>query len=111
MPLDDHEQRILAEIERRFYEEDPDLAHKVRNIDRREQRGIRLPIAGIVVAALVILASFTSQTYVALAGFALLVVSATALVQALRARIGGSETSNASDIVDRIRRMRRFRRR
>lgn len=111
MPLDDHEQQILAEIERRFYEEDPDLAHKVRNIDRPSRHGIRLPIAGIVVAALVILASFTSQTLIALAGFALLVVSATALVQALRARLGDGRGSDSSDLVDRIRRMRRFRRR
>lgn len=111
MPLDDHEQRILAEIERRFYEEDPDLANKVRNIDRPGRLGIRLPVAGIVVAALVILASFTSQTYVALAGFALLVVSATALVQALRARLGGDRPADPAEIVDRLRRMRRFRRR
>ena len=29
MPLDDHEQKILAEIERQFYEEDPELARAV----------------------------------------------------------------------------------
>ena len=28
MPLDDHEQKILAEIERQFYEEDPELARR-----------------------------------------------------------------------------------
>jgi hypothetical protein len=32
MPLDDKEQEILAEIERQFYEEDPQLAHAVKNI-------------------------------------------------------------------------------
>ncbi|HSG78675.1 MAG TPA: DUF3040 domain-containing protein, partial [Acidimicrobiia bacterium] len=31
MPLDDREQRILEEIERQFYQEDPKLAETVRN--------------------------------------------------------------------------------
>ena len=30
MPLDDREQRILEEIERQFYQEDPKLAQTVR---------------------------------------------------------------------------------
>ena len=32
MPLDDREQKILAEIERQFYEEDPELARAVDRI-------------------------------------------------------------------------------
>lgn len=86
MPLDDHEQRILEEIERQFYEEDPALANAVRNIDRSGRFGVRLPLIGVVVGVLIILASFTSQTLIALGGFVVLILSATALVHGIRAQ-------------------------
>lgn len=86
MSLDDREQQILSEIERQFYEEDPSLARAVRNIDKPRRFGIRLPIAGLVIGAVVLLAFFTVQTIVALAGFAIIVASATALVYELSDR-------------------------
>ena len=86
MSLDDREQQILSEIERQFYEEDPSLARAVRNIDRPRRFGLRLPIAGLVVGAIILLAFFTVQTIVALAGFAIIVASATALVYELSDR-------------------------
>ncbi len=49
MPLSDREQKILAEIERHFHEEDPALARAVRNIDRNPRTGLRLPLIGAVV--------------------------------------------------------------
>ncbi|MGH8874479.1 MAG: DUF3040 domain-containing protein [Acidimicrobiia bacterium] len=90
MPLDDREQRILAEIERQFYEEDPGLARAVRNIDRPGLRrlGIRLPIAGLIAGALLLLFTFTTSEVVALVGFVIMVLSATALVHSLRTRGG-----------------------
>lgn len=90
MPLDDREQRILKEIEDRFYEEDPDLAHTVRSIERSaaSPRNLYLAIAGLVVGIGLTLATFTISEYVALAGFVLMVVSGTALVQVLRRRAG-----------------------
>ena len=45
MPLDEREQRILSEIERRFYEEDPDLVDTVRSIEKTA--GSKLPIRTI----------------------------------------------------------------
>jgi hypothetical protein len=87
MPLDDHEQRILDEIERQFYEEDPDLALAVRNIDRSGRFGVRYPLVGLVVGMIVVLASFTSSTPIAIAGFVLMVASATALAYGIRNRI------------------------
>lgn len=81
MPLDDREQRILAEIERQFYEDDPDLVQAVKNIDRSRGIGIRLPLVGLIGGLAIVVAFFTSQTLVALAGFTLMVVSATALAQ------------------------------
>ena len=46
MPLSDREQKILAEIERHFYEEDPALARAVRNIDRNPRTRSATPVAG-----------------------------------------------------------------
>lgn len=92
MPLDDREQRILKEIEDRFYEEDPDLAHTVRSIERSaaSPRNLYLAIAGLVLGIGITLATFTINTYVALGGFVVMVVSGTALVQVLRRRAGKS---------------------
>jgi hypothetical protein len=85
MPLDDKEQEILQQIERQFYEEDPDLARAVRRIERPSRVGVRLAILGVI-AGLAIVIAYVSVTWVAVGGFALLVASATALVNALRAR-------------------------
>lgn len=85
MPLDDKEQRILEEIERRFYEEDPELARAVKKIERPSRIGVRLALLGVVIG-LVIIIAYVSVTWVAAIGFALLVASATALVNALRLR-------------------------
>lgn len=87
MSLDDREQQILAEIERQFYEEDPSLAKAVRNIDRSRRFGVRLPTAGLVVGVVVVIAFFTINTFIALAGFLVMVLSATALVYELSDRV------------------------
>lgn len=85
MPLDDKEQKILEEIERRFYEEDPELARAVKKIEKPSRIGVRLSILGVI-AGLAIIIAYVSITWVAAIGFALLVASATALVNALRLR-------------------------
>jgi hypothetical protein len=85
MPLDDNEQRILKEIERQFYEEDPELAHAVRRIERPSRVGVRLSLLGVILGLVVVIA-YVSTTWVAVGGFVLLVLSATSLVDALRAR-------------------------
>jgi Protein of unknown function (DUF3040) len=86
MPLSDREQKILAEIERHFYEEDPALVRAVRNIDRKRRVGLRLPLVGVVLGLAVIGVTFTSSTILAVVGFAVLVVSASFLVHAVKAR-------------------------
>ena len=109
MPLSDREQKILAEIERHFHEEDPALARAVRNIDRNARTGLRLPLLGAVGGLIVIGATFTSSTWLALVGFALLVVSATFVVQAIRARGEGS-TDDDDETSPRRKIHRRFKR-
>ena len=49
MPLSDHEQRILAEIERRLLEEDPKFAHQVGSSFRAHlARRLKLAVAGFI---------------------------------------------------------------
>ncbi len=86
MALDDHEQKILAEIERQFYEEDPELARAVRQIAKPSRVGVRLAMVGVVAGLAIVIAFFASNTIVAFVGFVLLVGSATALTNGLRAR-------------------------
>lgn len=85
MPLDDREQKILADIERQFYEEDPELARAVKSIDRASSRArARLAILGVVAGLATILIFFATNTIVALLGFAVLVVSATVLAPEIK---------------------------
>ena len=85
MPLDDKEQKILAEIERQFLEEDPELARAVRRIERPTRVGVRLSAVGVA-AGLAIVIAYVSTTWIAALGFALMVASATSLVHGLRAQ-------------------------
>ena len=90
MPLDEREQRILQEIERRFYEEDPDLAHAVRSIEKSagSKRSLYLSVGMLIAGIALTLTTFAFNQWLALAGFIVMVVSGTALVQALRRRAG-----------------------
>lgn len=99
MPLDDKEQRILEEIERQFYEEDPELARAVQRIEKPARVGARLSVLGIILGLGVVIA-YVSVTPIAVAGFVLLVVSATSLVSALRLRDWRSENSEERDTAD-----------
>jgi len=99
MPLDDKEQRILAEIERQFYEEDPELARAVQRIEKPSRVGARLSLLGII-AGLAIVVAYVSVTWLAAAGFVLLVASATSLVNSLRLRGWRSESSELHDTAD-----------
>ena len=97
MGLNDNEEKILAEIERQFYEEDPELARAVKNIEKPSRVGVRLALLGVIVGLAVVIGFFTSNTIVAFVGFALLVGSATSLVTGLRARGAHSTPPDASD--------------
>lgn len=96
MGLNDNEEKILAEIERQFYEEDPELARAVKNIEKPARVDVRLSLLGVVAGLAVVIGFFATNTIVAFLGFALLVGSATALVTGLRAR-GSQLTPPAND--------------
>lgn len=95
MPLNEHEQKILDEIERRFYEEDPVLASAVRTITPRRRFGLsaRSAIVVLVLGVGMLAGAFTRSPIglvVAVAGFVLMVWSATTLVQGFKRRPPGS---------------------
>lgn len=96
MPLDDKEQRILAEIEKQFYEEDPELARAVEKIERPARIGVRLSLVGVILGLAIVIA-YVNSTWIAVAGFAILVASATALVNALRLRGWRHERAESED--------------
>jgi len=86
MPLNDHEQKILEEIERQFRAEDPDLVRAAtsRPPTRFATRSVRLLIVGVVVGFLFMIATFSFNTIIALIGFVVMVGAATGLVQVLK---------------------------
>jgi hypothetical protein len=90
MPLDDREQRILEEIERQFYEDDPKLAETVRtaNLASASGRHLKWAALGLLGGVALMLVFFTSQTLVALAGFVLMVLSVAWIIAIVRHRSG-----------------------
>jgi hypothetical protein len=90
MPLDDREQRILEEIERQFYEDDPQLAETVRTAGLASATGGRLKWAllGLLGGVVLMLVFFTRLTPVALVGFALMVFSVAWIAVIARRRAG-----------------------
>lgn len=85
MPLSDHEQRILEEIERRLQEEDPRLAQTVSRASAHAHgvRRIRLGALGLLVG-FVMLLLFAFSVWVAIGGFALMLASAMLIYHNLR---------------------------
>lgn len=85
MPLNEDEQRILEEIERQFYEEDPDLARSVASASLRSRLRPhrRLAIAGFIIGLVVMLASL-KIVWVATLGFILMLASAGWLAMTFR---------------------------
>jgi hypothetical protein len=99
MPLDDKEQKILEEIERQFYEEDPALARAVQRIERPNRFGVKLSVLGVL-AGLAIIVYFISVTWIAAGGFVLLVISAASLAQSLRVRGWDSHEPEPQDYLE-----------
>lgn len=85
MPLNEEEQRILEEIESHFYEEEVvDSGEEALLYSSRVATVV--PVGLLAMGMLVVLIFFTSRLLIALAGFVVMVVAATFLVQGLRAK-------------------------
>jgi Protein of unknown function (DUF3040) len=88
MPLSEHEQRILAEIERRLLEEDPKFAHQVGSSFRAHLgRRLKLAVAGFVVGLIIVISStFFESVAVGVAGFVLMLCCVFLFVRTMRRR-------------------------
>ena len=88
MPLSEHEQRILAEIERRLLEEDPKFAHQVGSSFRAHLgRRLKLAVAGFVVGLIVVISStFFENVAIGVAGFVIMLACVFLFVRTMRRR-------------------------
>ena len=92
MPLSDHEQRLLDEIEQALYAEDPKFAAAVRSARTRSRtrRSIALGVLGVIAGlALVLVGLFTTVIVLSVVGFVLLVGACGFIAQTLRGRDRG----------------------
>jgi hypothetical protein len=73
VPLSEHEQRVLEQIERSLYADDPKFAATVRGIDPRIQQRRRYIRAGVLAcagAAVVVAGFVVGHSQIAVGGFA-----------------------------------------
>lgn len=89
MPLSEHEQRLLDEIEQALYAEDPKFASSVRAARRpsRLRRSVLLGVLGVVVGlGLVLIGLLANLVFLSVIGFVLVVGCAAWQVQVIRGR-------------------------
>ena len=86
MPLNEHEERILHEIEQGFYDHDPESARRIESttLDTYLARNCRWAAVGFVVGLIILLAAFASSWIVGVFGFVIMLASAVMLIQNLR---------------------------
>jgi len=87
MPLSDHEQRILAEIERRLLEEDPKFAQQVgSSFQVHLARRLKLAAVGFVLGLVVLVVGFVQSVALGVAGFIVMLIAIFEFVRTLRRR-------------------------
>ena len=89
MPLSDHEQRLLDQIEQALYAEDPKFAASVRSVRARSRtrRGAVLCALGVLAGlALVLVGLITNLIALSVIGFVLVVGACGYAVQLVRGR-------------------------
>jgi hypothetical protein len=85
MPLSDHEQRILEEIERRLAEEDPRLVEQVARTTLSSHLARRIRLAALAfLAGFVAMLFFAISIWWAVVGFGAMIFSALAITRYLR---------------------------
>lgn len=99
MPLSEHEQRLLDQIEQALYAEDPKFASAVRSARTRSRgrRSLVLGAAGVAAGLALVLVGLVANVIVlSVFGFVLLVASAAYAAQLLRHRMPAVETEHPS---------------
>lgn len=91
MPLSDHEQRLLEQIEQALYAEDPKFATSVasRKMRSHPRRKLALAVVGAIAGLAMVAAGVTVHPVVIVLGFVLAVVSCTLAVRVVRGPTGG----------------------
>lgn len=95
MPLSEHEQRLLDQIEQALYAEDPKFASAVRSARTRSRtrRSVVLGAAGAVVGlALVLVGLISTVIALSVVGFVLVVAGTGFAVQSARHRTSTPDT-------------------
>jgi hypothetical protein len=99
VPLSEHEQRILEQIERSFYEHDPVLAGKVSHerADRRAGRRCRWGLLWFAGGLALLLATFSTSLVLGALGFLIMLGSSIYVERHVRlvARAGWAELSGS----------------
>jgi hypothetical protein len=98
VPLSEHEQRLLDEIEQALYAEDPKFASSVRSArrHRRFRSSVLLGVLGVLVGlGLVLVGLLTTIIALSVIGFVVLVAAFAYGVQSLRHRRSGTSSSDS----------------
>lgn len=100
MPLSEEEHRILQEIEKNFYENDPEFATRVKSetVYRHAGRNIKWALLGFVVGLAMLIFTFTASVVLGSIGFLVMLGSAVIFEQNLR-RMGKAGWSDISSSV------------
>jgi hypothetical protein len=94
VPLSEEELRLLEQMERALVEEDPKLASTLRGTSLRRSARRRAILAGFVFAigiTVLMTGAITQRWYVGLAGFVIMLASATVALGSIRGHQGGAE--------------------
>jgi hypothetical protein len=78
VPLSEHEQRLLDQIERALYQEDPKFASTVRQTDLRshmKRRLLRAALVMVVGFGLLLAGAVTQEPVIGIAGFGVMVLA------------------------------------
>ena len=109
MPLSEHEQRILEEIERRLAEDDPKLVEQVGRTDLYTHLSRRIRLAAIAfLLGCVLLLLFVVSAWIAAIGFVTMIGSALMIYRYLgqlgrdQIRAMQSEGSSFSGLIGRL---------
>lgn len=97
MPLNEEEQRILQEIEKTFYESDPEFADRVRSetVYKHAGRNLKWAALGFIAGLVITVATFTISTILGGFGFLVMLVSAFFFERNLR-RVGRASLRDLS---------------
>ena len=101
MPLSDNEQRLLEQMERALYAEDPKFASAMRGAARRSGTGRRLVlgIAGVIAGLVLLIVSVNKMNVLIGVGGFLLMLAGTAYALSARRRGGPAGVVSAAGTV------------